>query len=139
MRRGILAGTLALLVAACAGDGRSGRAASPIPTCSPAPTIAPPSGLPPGFPTPGGVAYTSEEQAGPSRIVSGYWIGTTLEEAFEAYKDAFADAGYQITDEEIEAADAEVNFAGGDTTGQVRLDSDRCARTVTFDVTIRPA
>ena len=57
--------------------------------------------------------------------------------AFEKYKAAFEDAGYGIPFEEREAADAEVNFDGGDTTGQVRLHS-RTARRTDVSITIRP-
>lgn len=140
MRRGAIALATVLVLAACngSGNGDGGGDASPVPTCSLLPTTPAPGDLPPGFPTPDGVAYTSAEEAGPSMILDGYWVGVTLEEAFERYKAAFEDAGYDVTDEEIEATDAEVNFAGGNSTGQVRLNSRTCAGTVMVGITIRP-
>lgn len=135
---GLLGACLAL--ASCAGSA-TGPSDSPLPPCpSPAagqPSPAPSPELPPAFPTPAGVTYTSAERAGPSTILEGYWEGARLEEAFEGYKRAFTDAGYQVTDEEREARDAEVNFAGGGTTGQVRLNL-RCAGRLEVGITIRP-
>lgn len=131
---------VALALAACtARGGGEGQDGTPLPTCSPVATVSPPPDLPPGFPTPDGVAYSSAEEAGPSTILEGYWAGVSLEDAFDGYKRAFGSAGYQVTDEEIEATDAEVNFAGGGTTGQVRLNSRTCAGTLTIGITIRPA
>jgi hypothetical protein len=138
VKRVALAVAAVLVLAACNGGGNGGGDGSPVPTCSLVATNPPPTGLPPNFPTPEGVGYYKVQEAGPSTILDGYWIGVTLEEAFEAYKTAFEDAGYDVTDEEIEATDAEVNFAGGDSTGQVRLNSRTCAGTVMVGVTIRP-
>jgi hypothetical protein len=92
--------------------------------------------LPTGFPTPEGVTYTSEREAGPSRIVEGYREGE-IEEAYEAYKDAFPDAGYEVTKDEREEADAEVNFEGGSSTGQVKLIQE-CSDRTSVAITIRP-
>jgi hypothetical protein len=135
MRRIAAACTLIALVG-CGGGAGDGPAELPACTFAPSPATSP-TGLPPRFPTPEGVEYTSEEAAGPSTILEGYWSGATLEAAFNGYKQAFADAGYQVTDEEREASDAEVNFAGGNSTGQVRLTID-CADRVDVGITIRP-
>ena len=137
-RRALRAVLAAALLSACAGS-PTGGTDSPLPTC---PTAAPagPSPapeLPPAFPTPAGVTYTSAERAGPSTILEGHWAGASLGDAFEGYKRAFVEAGYQVTDEEREARDAEVNFAGGGTTGQVRLNV-RCAGRLEVGITIRP-
>ena len=128
-----------LALAACGGGPNGGGDETPLPVCSLAPTVAPPSDLPPGFPTPDGVAYTSAEKAGPSTILEGRWEAVTLQEAFDGYKAAFVEAGYQVTDEEQEATDAEVNFAGGSSSGQVRLNSGECSNAVGVGITIRPA
>ena len=92
--------------------------------------------LPPGFPTPEGVTYTSEHEAGPSQIVEGYREGD-IEEAYDAYKDAFPEAGYEVTKDEREEVDAEVNFEGGSSTGQVKLVQE-CSDRTSVAITIRP-
>ena len=92
--------------------------------------------LPEGFPAPDGVTYTGEEEAGPSHIVEGYREGS-LEDAYEGYKSAFPDAGYTVTRDEKEADDAEVNFEGGSSTGQVKLRQE-CSDRTSVNITIRP-
>ncbi len=130
---------LILALSSCAGDPPGRRTdTTPIPTCSLVPTLPPPTDLPPNFPTPAGVGYYSVEKAGPSTILEGYMVAVTLEDAFAAWKRAFDVAGYQVTDEEREEFDAEVNFAGGSSTGQVRLNAGECAGSVFVGVTIRP-
>jgi len=127
-----------LVLTACSGTVGGDGNDDALPACTVAPSPATsPTDLPPNFPTPDGVEYTSQEPAGPSTILEGTWYGATIESAFEGYKSAFVDAGYQITDEEREARDAEVNFAGGSSTGQVRLTVD-CADRVDVGITIRP-
>jgi hypothetical protein len=93
-------------------------------------------GLPADFPQPDEVTYTSTEDAGPSTVVKGYWDGE-LEDAYEGYKDAFEEAGYDVTKDEQEEFDAEVNFAGGGTDGQVKLEVECEART-SVTITARP-
>ena len=130
----LLAVTGIALAAGCGGGG-GGTAFGP---CAAAPSPVPrPAGLPRDFPTPDAVTYTADRAAGPSTILEGYWDGD-LEEAFEGYKDAFETAGYDITDEEREAADAEVNFDGGGSNGQVRLGQE-CEDRTEVRITIRPA
>ena len=106
------------------------------PCTDPAPTARNTPELPPGFPTPDGVEYTGSEQAGPSTIVEGF-ASADLEATFQAYLKAFPEAGYDVLDEEKEARDAEVNFSGGGTSGQVRL-LQRCAGRTSISMTIRP-
>jgi hypothetical protein len=135
MRRLVVSALAALALAACGGQPRSNE---PLPSCTAAPSPATsPSDLPPRFPSPAGVEYTSQETAGPSTILEGHWSDVTLEDAFAGWKDAFVEAGYQVTDEEREARDAEVNFAGGSSTGQVRLRVE-CADRIEVGITIRP-
>jgi hypothetical protein len=126
-----LALALASLAAGCGGE-EEGKAA-----CGPAPAaIASPPKLPDGFPTPGGVTYTSSKAAGPSTIVDGYRDGE-LGDAFNAYKHGFVGAGYDVTRDEEEEDDAEVNFSGAGTDGQVKLRQE-CKDRTTVSITIRP-
>lgn len=134
MRLLALFGSLFALVAAgCGGGEEEGKAA-----CGPAPaaTATPPT-LPDGFPTPDGVVYTSSKKAGPSTIVEGFRPGE-LGDAFEAYKDGFGSAGYDVTKDEKEEDDAEVNFSGSGSDGQVKLKQE-CKDRTTVTITIRPA
>jgi hypothetical protein len=92
--------------------------------------------LPPGFPTPANVVYTKQKQDGPSHVVFGY-RGGDLTTAFNAYKSAIAGAaGYVITHAEHDPADAEVNYAGHGTTGQVRL-NQRCSTRTSITIIAR--
>ncbi len=94
--------------------------------------------MPHGFPTPDAVTYTSGSKAGPSTIFYGYYTAD-LTEAHNGWDDAFKGAGYTITAEEQDPADAEVNFSS-DTdkvTGQVRL-QESCKGRSLVTVTIRP-
>lgn len=137
IRTGLSLGLLVLAFAgACGGSAEGEEAVSKA--CGPAPAAM--SGeprLPAGFPTPEGVTYTGEEQAGPSTIVGGYREGG-IEDAFEAYKDAFEEVDYEVTQEEREEVDAEVNFAGGGADGQVKL-LHECQDRTSVSITIRPA
>jgi len=92
--------------------------------------------LPPKFPTPASVTYTGQSKAGPSSIVKGYREGE-LADAFDSYKSAFNSAGYSVTHDEKEADDAEVNFAGGKSTGQVKM-IQSCKDRTSLAITIRP-
>jgi hypothetical protein len=92
--------------------------------------------LPLKFPTPDNVTYTGEKKTGPSSVVSGFREGE-LGDAFDAYKSAFDSAGYQLTHDEKEEDDAEVNFAGGNSTGQVKM-IQSCKDRTSLAITIRP-
>ncbi|MFN2589614.1 MAG: hypothetical protein ABR518_02455 [Actinomycetota bacterium] len=106
--------------------------------CPPAPTaLAEQPTLPPDFPIPGALTLTTEKEAGPSTILEGFWE-SDLSEAYSEYKDAFPAAGYEVTFSEQEEDEAEVNFAGGDTTGQVKLEVE-CEGRTDVRITIRPA
>jgi hypothetical protein len=115
----------------------AGACSPGLPECGPPPeALAGTPELPPMFPTPGPMTFTGDREAGPSRVVEGYWAGE-LEEAYEGWLSAFPEAGYGVTFDEIETNDAEVNFAGGATTGQVKM-VQTCSGRVTTSIVIRP-
>jgi hypothetical protein len=139
----LLASLLALLLAgtlvACGGESEAereqegeGTAAECEGSTEP---LADQPELPPDFPTPDGVVYTGAEEAGPSQIVEAT-AEADLGDVYEAYLSAFPDAGYDVTFDEREADDAEVNFAGGGSDGQVRL--RECSDRTAITITIRP-
>ena len=134
MRLALLMIVACALLAGCGG----GEPESATSTCPAAQReLAEAPALPPGFPSPSEVTYTRNLQAGPAQIVSGYWLGD-IDEAFEGYKDAFTESGYEITKEEQESVDAEVNFAGRDVSGQVKL-LQTCSNRTDVSITVRPA
>src|SRR6266550_2660735 len=63
--------------------------------------------LPPKFPTPNGVTYTKEKDAGPSTIVTGYLPGE-IGNAFDVWQKSLATNGYAVTKTDHEAVEAEV-------------------------------
>ena len=127
-----------VFLGACENEAKERKGEGPKATCGPTPSaLAQVPTLPSGFPTPDEVSYTSTSQAGPSTIVAGFWQGD-LVDAFDGYKAAFQQAGYQVTKEEKEADDAEVNFSGGNSTGQVKL-REECEGRTTLTITIRPS
>jgi hypothetical protein len=94
--------------------------------------------LPGNFPDAEGVVYTGVERAGPSTIASGY-MAQTIGPSHDAYSAALKSAaGYSITKEEQDAADAEVNFSGNGKSGQVKL-LQVCKARTKVTITIRPA
>jgi hypothetical protein len=138
MRHTLALGVLVAAVAAgCGGESDEAEREGASQACPTAPTAM--SGdpmLPAGFPTPDEVTYTGEKESGPSTIVDGYWDGD-IEEAFEGYKEAFDGAGYDVTKDEQEEFDAEVNFAGGESDGQVKLIQE-CEGRTSVSITVRP-
>ncbi|MFY9587406.1 MAG: hypothetical protein WAT66_08130 [Actinomycetota bacterium] len=114
------------------GSGKEAQACTSTPT-----PIASPTALPSTFPNPVSVTYTSAETLGPTQVINGYTL-TEFADAFEEYKDAMGTGGYSVTKEEKEEDDAEVNFAGNGTTGQVKLEVD-CKDRTSVRVTVRPA
>ena len=130
----VCAAVLATVAAGCGGE--SEGAAKECGT-APAAMSGTPT-LPTGFPSPSEVVYTGQSKEGPTTKVEGYWKGD-LDAAFEGYKDAFGSAsGYSVTKSEHEEDDAEVNFEGHGTTGQVALKVD-CKDRTAVTITIRPA
>jgi hypothetical protein len=133
---GVLTVFAVLLATACGSEKKSeeGKAEK---ECGPAlPTMTGNPTLPPKFPTPASVTYTGESKAGPSSIVKGYREGE-LADAFDSYKSAFDSAGYSVTHDEKEEDDAEVNFEGGKSTGQVKM-IQLCKDRTSLAITIRP-
>lgn len=128
-----------LILAACGSDAgeppggsASGRSCPPPPIA-----LSTPPEVPAGFPLPPELTVTSSEEAGPSTILEGYWEAD-LVDVFEAYRTAFETAGYDVPFSEREQEDAEVNFADGESTGQVRLGKE-CEGRTDVRITIRPA
>jgi hypothetical protein len=133
---GVLTVFAVFLAAGCGSEKKSeeGKAEKECSAAPPAMTGTPT--LPPKFPTPASVTYTGQSKAGPSSIVKGYREGE-LADAFDSYKSAFSSAGYNVTHDEKEADDAEVNFAGGKSTGQVKM-IQACKDRTSLAITIRP-
>ena len=126
----------AFAVAGCGGgDSDKGEEAA---DCGEAPAaMAAAPQLPAQFPTPSGVTFTGQEKDGPTTKVSGHMDGD-LDEAYDAWEQALdGKAGYSVTDKEKEEDDAEVNFSGHGTTGQVAL--KECSDRTNLTITVRPA
>jgi hypothetical protein len=138
MQRWLLIMGLALgvLAAGCGSEEKDKEQASKA--CPHAPTaLSGKPSLPAGFPTPSAVTYTSSKKLGPSQVATGYYDGD-IDAAFEGYKDALGSAaGYSVTKDEHEAVDAEVNFAGHGSSGQVKL-LQRCRDRTSVTITARP-
>jgi hypothetical protein len=116
--------------------GARGAGVGRIKCKAPALTKAPK--LPAGFPKPPEVTYTSAVQAGPTLIAHGYFAAG-LDEALNEYKAAVSRAHYTNVKTEHDPHDAEVNYAGGGTTGQIALrDTCREANTTSIQITSRP-
>jgi ABC-type phosphate transport system substrate-binding protein len=136
----------ALGVAGCGGgksdsekqaEAASKEAANEI-TCDGSP-LSGDSGLPAGFPKPSGVTYVKTRQAGPTTVVNAYY-GGELDAAFNAYKDAFPPAGYDIPFNEKEDKDAEVSYEKtGATTGLVALKAECDNGRISVRITSRSA
>jgi hypothetical protein len=135
-RLSVVAVAIALAVAGCGGKEEDGGSAEAACGAPPAAMAGQPTLLPSGFPTPDGVTYTSEEQTGPSGVVHAYADGE-LESTYEAYRDALDGGGFSVTKSEKEEDDAEVNFEGGGSTGQVKLVQE-CRDRTTVTITSRP-
>jgi hypothetical protein len=125
---------LAVLGAAC-GDEDEGNASK---DCDPAPAaLATAPSMPGGFPSATGVTWTGSKKDGPSTIVDGYHQGQVAD-GFAAWETAVKGAsGWSITKDEKEDNDAEVNFAGHSTSGQVKL-KQACKDRTTVTITFRP-
>jgi len=144
MRRALLPCLAAgLIMAGCGGGPEPTPRASASATatkspCGPAPeALATTPNLPPDFPTPDEVTYTAISKAGPTDIVEGYFDGD-LDTGFDAYVNAFPDAGYTVTREDHEEDEAEVNYEGGGSNGQVKLE-ELCEGRTDLRITIRPS
>jgi hypothetical protein len=102
------------------------------------PALSEDPGLPANFPKPDGVTYTKASEAGPSRIVDGYYEGE-LQDAYDAYKEGLSGGGYTVLFDEIEEDDSEVSYEGEGRTGQVAL-REECEEEgrLTVHITSRP-
>jgi len=130
---------LATIAAACSehdkGEEEQGAPTEACPTASPALSTAPT--LPAKFPSPSETTYTGSSKAGPSTIVEAYF-GDDLDGAFSTYESAFQDAGYTLTKSEQDPRDAELDWSGGNTTGEVKMDWP-CKGRTELTITIRPS
>lgn len=134
----ILATLIVAFATACGGEeGEEAEREAAAKPCAAAPAaMTGDPTLPTGFPSPSEVTYTGDKESGPSTITEGYWDGD-IEDAYDGYKSAFDDAGYDVTKDEREEVDAEVNFAGGGSTGQVKLVQE-CEVRTSVSITARP-
>jgi hypothetical protein len=125
-----------LLSAACDTDKaqEEAKATAACPSASVALPQAPQ--LPAGFPSPSGLTYTGSSKAGPSTIVHGYFAGE-LNDLYDRYKSGFTAARYDLTKTENDGPDAEVDWSGGNTTGEVKLVA-ACKGRTGVTLTIRP-
>ena len=142
-----------LVLAACGKSASPGAQGTPTPSaaateepsaeptlaqCGPEPTtLAKAPKLPTGFPSPGELSYSRSQKAGPSTIVTGFW-NAPLDEVFREYEDSFDGSPFQITHDEQEEQDAEINFSGQGQTGQIKLEEE-CEGRVTVTITMRPS
>jgi hypothetical protein len=95
--------------------------------------------LPAGFPKVDKATFTQQRTQGPTEVIEGYYEGG-IQEAHDAYKSAFEQAGYTVLFDEVEEHDSEVSWKGQGRSGQVALrdecgDEDR----IYLKVTNRPA
>jgi hypothetical protein len=125
-----------VLLVACDTDKAQEQAKSKA-TCTstPSPLASIPSSA--AFPSASGVTITSVSAAGPSTKISGY-SSASVTELWNSYKSLMSQGGFSVTKSENDVVDAEVNFAGNNTTGQVKL-ANECAGRTSVDITIRPA
>ena len=88
------------------------------------------------FPRPDDTFYTSQRSVGPSTILDGFFRGD-VGQAKRAYVAVFPGAGYEVLRSEQDPADAEVDFSGDGTTGQVKL-TQECRSRTRIAITVRP-
>lgn len=141
-----IAVVFAVAIGAACSKTNTSTTPTPTATSAPAPTggacseVTPQESFPPlpgDFPLPAGIAFTSVQQAGPSTIVNGRLAGD-LGDAFDAFNNALTTANFTIEGSEQEEDDAEIEFEGNGTNGQIRLGVE-CEGAVEVTITIRPA
>src|SRR3954470_14321574 len=114
---------LALVGAGACGDkdkDKEGGEALDTAACAAASAAAGSVSLPSGFPAESDVTFTATVTAGPTSITTGT-SSDSLKTVFERFKADLAKSPYSVTKSEKDDHDAEVNFAGPDSTGQVKL------------------
>ena len=127
----------AMLVSGCGGEAGTLPGVD-LPACESAmPSEGRVTGVPRDFPTPDAAVYTDSTPAGPSVIVDGFYDGD-LGASFDAWREAFEEAGWTITKDERETVDAEVFFAQGELNGQVNMFAE-CRGRTKLTITIRPS
>jgi hypothetical protein len=131
----MLGAVVMLLVTACEiePDKRRAKKACGDP---PAAMTATPK-LPAKFPTPTGVTFTEEKDAGPSTIVTGYRDGKVMD-AYDAFTQSLGTNGYAVTKSDHEGVEGDVAYEGGQTTGSVKL-LQECRDRTKVTITVRPA
>jgi hypothetical protein len=140
MKNLLLLPLLALLVVVLAGCGDDDREKAALTKACPAarPAMKSTPTLPGDFPNVRGITYTGVGKDGPTTVATGY-VAQDLDAAHAAYSKAVKGAaGYNVTKDEQDAADAEVNFRGGGNSGQVKL-LQTCKNRTQVTITIRPA
>ena len=121
---GSLVVLLAVAAAGCGGKSAEEKAKAQAaeaskPVCDMTQTITA-TKLPSGFPKPDAVTYHQQKQDGPTIHVDGTYAGS-LDDAYSSYEQAVSAANYQVTHKEKEKDDAEINYSGDSTTGQIAL------------------
>ena len=128
---------IALLAAGCGNGGGEKESEGGGSACRATATTAA-TGFPAGFPRPGELTITAAHRDGPTRVIEGYWA-SGLDEAYDEYKEAVEDAGYDIAFTEKESHDAEISYKGDGRSGQIALRDD-CSEsdTTRVHITSRP-
>jgi hypothetical protein len=76
---------------------------------------------------------------GPTKVVDGYFAAP-FDETYKDYKEAVERSGYQITFDEKEEHDSEINYKGQSRSGQIALRDDCRESGITrIHITSRPA
>jgi hypothetical protein len=144
MRKGfaccILLAAVVLVVAGCWG-GKNKAETDTVGTqaaCD-APALSSATKLPANFPQVAQATYTKESTEGPTDVTEGYFMGS-VKEGHDAYKSALNTNGYQVTHDELDEHDSEVNWKGHGRSGQVAL-REQCgdADKIYVHITNRPA
>ena len=131
-----------LLLSGCGGDEGDGESAlQGTLACDGAPLNSSEIKLPADFPIPSAAVFTSSETAGPSSVTEGFFEGS-VQTAYAEWKEAIADADYDILFDELEEFDSEISYksADGDTTGQIAMRAEcKDADKIFVHITNRPA
>jgi hypothetical protein len=137
LRKIVVTFLLGLMLAACSDSTESDKEGlRGLAACVSTPTpIAEPK-FPTPFPAIDDVTWTATNQAGPTLIALGH-TDLSLPELFTEMKDKFGKEGFVVEKSERDPHDAEVNFAGSTTRGQVRL-AEECRGRTSVSITVRP-